>query len=489
MTGEGAAALRKRSCAQRAVAVGILVATMPLPAAAHAFGVLYTLPVPVWMYLYGAASALALSFLMIGYFVATPAEADRTFRTSSWRIPHAPRLLGGLRALSVALLLLSIVSGFIGSNNSYSNFNMTFFWIVMLLGYTYWTALFGDSYDALNPWRTSFEAIQRYWPATFAGRWAYPSWLGYYLALLLYMALIWMELFGRVQPQSLSAMLIAYTGISVVGAWCWGSRTWFQYCDLFGVYFRVIGKIAPLEWSGKQLRIRQPFIGLLDEPCAHLSLLAFILFMLSSTAFDGMHETDLWMSLLRDIVDLSRAAFGAASAKSPAMLAAIHFGIPTFTLLSSPFLYLGAYVASLALTKQFTHSQIPLRRLCLEFGYSLVPIAFVYNVTHYFTLAVSQGHWIFRLASDPFGYGWNLFGTRGMFSSLILLNAGTVWHVQVALIVAGHIVSAYLSHLIALRLFPTSRTAITSQFPLLILMVLYTTSGLWILSLPIQSGA
>lgn len=40
----------------------------PKPIAAHAFGQLYNLPVPFWLYLYGAAAALIVSFLLIGYF-------------------------------------------------------------------------------------------------------------------------------------------------------------------------------------------------------------------------------------------------------------------------------------------------------------------------------------------------------------------------------------------------------------------------------------
>lgn len=174
------------------------------------------------MYLYGAATALALSFLMIGYFVSTPARAGRAFLTSSWkplRIPVAP---GDLRTLSVVLLLLSIASGFVGSSNSYSNFNMTFFWIVVLLVYAYWTALFGNSYDALNPWRAITQGVERFAPRAFAGRHHYPAWLAYYPALLLYMALVWMELFGQTTPYSLSVMLATYTALSFAGAWWWG---------------------------------------------------------------------------------------------------------------------------------------------------------------------------------------------------------------------------------------------------------------------------
>ena len=57
-----------------------------------------------------------------------------------------------------------------------------------------------------------------------------------------------------------------------------------------------------------------------------------------------------------------------------------------------------------------------------------------------------------------------------------------------ALILAGHVVSVYLAHLRALELFPRARQAVWSQVPMLILMVAFTTAGLWILSLPIAAG-
>ena len=53
------------------------------------------------------------------------------------------------------------------------------------------------------------------------------------------------------------------------------------------------------------------------------------------------------------------------------------------------------------------------RSLAPEFVLSLVPIAFVYLVAHYFSLFVVQGQFVVPLLSDPFGKGWDLFGTAG----------------------------------------------------------------------------
>jgi hypothetical protein len=64
-----------------------------------------------------------------------------------------------------------------------------------------------------------------------------------------------------------------------------------------------------------------------------------------------------------------------------------------------------------------------------------------------------------------------------------------VWHAQVALMLFGHIVSVYLAHVVALRVFATRRDALRSQLPMLCLMVLFTVAGLWILAQPLQPGA
>jgi hypothetical protein len=43
----------------------------------------------------------------------------------------------------------------------------------------------------------------------------------------------------------------------------------------------------------------------------------------------------------------------------------------------------------------------------------------------------------------------------------------------------------YLSHRIALRVFPLRRAALASQVPMLLLMVAYTVVGLWVISQPL----
>jgi hypothetical protein len=51
--------------------------------------------------------------------------------------------------------------------------------------------------------------------------------------------------------------------------------------------------------------------------------------------------------------------------------------------------------------------------------------------------------------------------------------------------VVGHVIAVYLAHGISLRLLQDKKRAVRSQYPMLVLMVLYTVLSLWILSQPV----
>jgi hypothetical protein len=85
------------------------------------------------------------------------------------------------------------------------------------------------------------------------------------------------------------------------------------------------------------------------------------------------------------------------------------------------------------------------------------------------------------LLSDPFGSGMNLFGTADRVVNLAIVSAAAIWYVQVAAIVLGHIGGVVLAHDRAIAAFTPGR-AIRTQYALLAVMVLYTATGLLILS-------
>jgi hypothetical protein len=124
---------------------------------------------------------------------------------------------------------------------------------------------------------------------------------------------------------------------------------------------------------------------------------------------------------------------------------------------------------------------LPWHPLAVRFVHSLVPIAFAYVAAHYFSFLFLEGQSGIALASDPFGFGWNLFGTAGYAVNFALLSALVIWYVQVAAIVAGHVAGVVLAHDRAMAAFRPEK-AVRTQYALLAVMVLFTVGGLVILS-------
>jgi hypothetical protein len=112
---------------------------------------------------------------------------------------------------------------------------------------------------------------------------------------------------------------------------------------------------------------------------------------------------------------------------------------------------------------------------------SLVPIALVYAVAHYFTLLMIQGQYLLTFASDPFGYGWDLLGTVDYSPNIAPFSPNTVAYIQFWALVAGHVAGLTVAHDRAVTIF-RARDALRSQYAMLALMVLYTIGGLWLLS-------
>lgn len=70
---------------------------------------------------------------------------------------------------------------------------------------------------------------------------------------------------------------------------------------------------------------------------------------------------------------------------------------------------------------------------------SLVPIAVGYTIAHYFSLFVFQGQAGYFLATDPFGTGADLLGTKDWAINYLLVSTAAIALVQVGAIVFGHV--------------------------------------------------
>lgn len=484
-------------------AAGIMALLASAGAQAHSFGQVYTLPVPFRLYAWASVAALLLSFLVAARFLSR-AQAERSPRLLV--LPAPPVLLTGallalLRVGSVGTLLLCIAAGFAGPADPFLNLGMTLFWIGFVLAFAYLALLLGDLYALINPWRALVDCLGRLHDrlasrTLFRGRLRRPERLGHWPALLLYMGFIGIELFSHGSPRSLAALLLAYTGINLAGAWLLGARAWFRQGECFSVLLRLLGRMAPLAWlppdsaiGHGRLVLRLPFSGLRQGRAGDLGELLFILFMLSATAFDGLHVTEPWRKLFwQDGFALLAPWLGDNIVSAWPVMRRLHMIWEIGTLLLSPLLYLAPYLLCLALARRLAGSGPSLRELALRFAWTLLPIALVYHVSHYYTLVLTQGPELPRLLADPLGRGWQLFTPPAAAAGSRLPDMNWIWHTQVGLILAGHMVSVHLAHAEALRCFGTPRRALLSQLPMLALMMAFTVFGLWIIAQPLADA-
>ncbi len=73
-----------------------------------------------------------------------------------------------------------------------------------------------------------------------------------------------------------------------------------------------------------------------------------------------------------------------------------------------------------------------------NFVTSLIPIALAYHVAHFLLFLLVQGQLIIPLISDPFGHGWDLFGTANYRLNFSVMSPMFFWIISVLSIVIGH---------------------------------------------------
>jgi hypothetical protein len=159
--------------------------------------------------------------------------------------------------------------------------------------------------------------------------------------------------------------------------------------------------------------------------------------------------------------------------------------VSTVLIAAVPLIFLAVYVLTAALAAVCGGTPDRAGDAAGLFITSIVPIAIAYHLAHYLSLLLIDGQNVIAIASDPFGYGWDLFGTVDYHVDPQFLGAGFVWYFSLIAIVCGHVAAVYLAHSEALALYGSRARALVSQAPMIVLMVGYTILSLWIIAQPI----
>ncbi|MEP6656367.1 MAG: hypothetical protein ABJC33_03985, partial [Betaproteobacteria bacterium] len=287
-----------------------------------------------------------------------------------------------------------------------------------------------------------------------------------------------------------ASALLVYTVLTLVAMALFGRHTWLANGEAFSMVYGLLARFAPTEVRALgEWNLRPYAVGLLVEEPAPVSLLALVVLMLASVTFDGFVETPAWASLSEIVSQWLALADGAAGSREALYTASLLAFAGVFFGIYLAFSHAMAKAAALhARTHDLAASPYTPMLLARFFILTLLPIAIAYHIAHYLSFLLMAGQYLIPLASDPFGFGWDLFGTKRYFVRLAIIDARVVWYTSVGAIVAGHIAAVYLAHVMALRVFRDRRMAMASQYPLLVLMIGYTMVSLWIIAQPIVSS-
>jgi hypothetical protein len=470
----------RRWAAAIVAAVAVTALAVPATAAAHGLVGRADLPIPAWLFGWAAAVVLIVSFAALATLWQTPRlEGDERFRPlpeglSFTLINPATEFFAGL--IGVALLGITIWAGLAGVQAPQANFAPTFIYVIFWVGLVPLSVLFGDVFRALNPWRAIARVagwiasrVSGPMPAPFR----YPERLGRWPAAAGLLGFAWMELAYRngSDPSMLAIAALVYSAITLLGIACFGTEAWISRAEAFSVYFNLFSRLSPMTVKNRLLAIRRPLSGVTHlEPLPGTIGLLFV--MIGTVMFDGASEGSPWVDIAPDIQDrLIDIGFGPASSLELTFSIGMLLALGVVSLIYS----IGVFGIR-------TIDRRPAIEIARSFAHTLVPIAAVYVMAHYFSLLAYNGQSIAYLASDPLGKGWDLFGTADRAIDYGVINATAIWYVQVGVLVAGHVCGLALAHDRALALYGKARAATTSQYWMLAVMVAFTTFGLFLLS-------
>ena len=455
----------------------------------HGFGQRYDLPISLSLYLYAAAGVVVISFVLVVLFAGDQVGAKavayprrRVGWLSAAGASRWPRLIGG--TIGVLGLLAILITGFAGSPVAIYNPAEYLTWIYFWAATVILSGLVGNIWYLVNPWSAIYDVVAGILPRRSATR--LPG-VGVWPAVVAYLAFACLELTSGLAstPRMIAWAAAVYSVYTVAGMIVFGRDTWLGSCEAFTVLFDVIGRFSPLEAERSEdgritaVFIRPWGVGLLKPIASGWDRVVFVILMLSTLAFDGILATPTWTDFtiaLKPLWD-PLGAYGT-------------FFIRTVGILLLTITFLLVFVAFMEAVIFLGRRHVDLNVTLTAFALTLVPIALVYNAAHNYSYVMVQSQNLLPLLSDPLAKGWRLFPSLiGFRPSYALAQASTVWYAQVVLIVLGHVVAVYLSHLRAGERFRTAQRALLSQYPMLLLMVMYTMTSLWILAQPITREA
>ncbi len=448
-----------------------MVSLSPVPGLAfgHGLGGQQDLPIPFQLAVAGAVAALIVSFCVLVLAWRTPRYQDghpsRPAPAALTRVVDSPGFAWTLRILGLVFFGYATWA-LIWGPDLVTNPSLGVFYVLVWVGLVPASLLFGPVVKALSPVRTInllLAKATRGDPST--GLTAYPERLGYWPAAVGLFAFVWQELVNpdSVYLGSVRIWLAAYLAIMLIGAAVFG-EVWFRRADPFEVYSSLLARLSVWgrDESGR-LVVRSPLANLSTVP-ALPGLVALVAVLFGSTAYDSFSDTLTWLRLSSDI-GLNDTLLGT-------------LGLLVFCLVVGVSFTLAAMSTGVETTGPYAVRRAQLPALL---AHSVLPIIVGYMTAHYLSYFLEQGQSTLIQLSDPMVRGDNILGTANWSVSYWLsFHPSLLASVKVLAVITGHVVGVIAAHDRALRLLPP-RHHVTGQLGMLLIMVAYTATGLYLL--------
>jgi hypothetical protein len=424
------------------VAAMALCALVPAPVLAHTLNQKYESQLPLLVYLIGAGFAVALSFAFV---LLRDVRFEAPEPGPIAQLPRPLALL--LRAVGLVGWLWIVAQGIAGGSSN-ADVAVLFIWIYTWVGVALVSALLGPIWYWLDPFSTLYDIGASVLRRLSILSWEtaeYPDWLGKWPAIVSFIFVVWLEIVLKgAQGRTLFIAFLGYSALTLAMMAQFGRDTWRTHGELFGVWYRLLGRLAPFALVDERGGLRRrPFASGLLERGWVVPDVVLIALGVGSILFDGLSQTTPWFEV-----------FGAPAA-------------PVATL--QLFIFLGLIVAAALVVTQFVG--------LAGAGAGLLPIAVGYLLAHYLTYLFISGQNIVIAISDPLQQGSDLFGSAFYQPSPYFLQPGLVWTVQLMSVVGGHMIGAWAGHLASAR--ETVHDVRARQVPLAAVMVFLTTLTLW----------
>jgi hypothetical protein len=360
-----------------------------------------------------------------------------------------------LQAIGLVAWLWIIAQALFGGSGD-GDVASLFLWVFGWVGVALVSALVGPVWEWLSPFTTIHAILSAIADRVGLGGdqpARYPHSLGRWPAVAGFAAVVWLELVARLEGgRELGLLLLGYTIVSVAAMSVFGREAWRERGEVFSVWFRLLGRMAPFALAGPPeggVVARRRFGGGLLSREWTTDELVLLALGTGSIIFDGLSQTEAYFELF-------------------VVQAPLGVGLVRDTITAAVFL-VGMTLVVLAVARTLGARAV---------GAGLLPVAVGYLIAHYLTFVLVDGQRILLALNDPLQNGATLLGIDpATWQPVAPLSVSIVWSIQLAAVVCGHVYGAWAGHA---ALAETHGPApVARQVPLAVLMVVLTSLTLW----------